>query len=267
MSMRKWVVGEFSWVRLIRFPIIVYVILVNVGLFFSDKLIFPSPSSSYSPDLKGLEFIENADGQRIATVFQKAPSEKYVALYFHGNAEDLGQVSENTYDLLRKGISVLAMDYPGYGLSEGKPTEESCQKAAEALYEKALQMGYKQEQILFWGRSLGGGVAMGLSETKPCHSVILESPFATAFTVKTVVPIVPFDKFHNLSRVKKLQTPLFLIHGAEDRIIHPRHSEKLYLAHTGKKERHLIPEAGHNDLWYHDTVPAMNALEAFLTEE
>lgn len=261
---KKLILGEFSWWRVVRLPLIIYILLLLIGGVFPYKLIFPYQESSYDESLKSLHFIEDEGDHRIAYTYHKASQEKYLVLFFHGNAEDIGHLFSIQYELMRRGLSVMAIDYPGYGLSEGKPTEKSCHKFAQALYQEATQRGYTPEQILLWGRSVGSGVATSLATEAPHHALILESPFASAFTVKTQVPVLPFDKFNNLNRIKTLESPLFIIHGEEDKLISPRHSEILFHAHSGKKERHLVKGAGHNDLWLQDLEPVLEKLLSFI---
>jgi len=264
MDWQRVIWGRFSWGRLLRLPLIVYGGLLLVAVFLSDLLIFPYRGCSYTETLRGLEILEGHEGERLAITYQKAPQERYLALYFHGNAEDLGDVIAVTYELLQRGISVLAMDYPGYGLSTGAPTEESCISNAQRLYEHALSLGYTPDQLLIWGRSIGSGVGMGLADRVACRAVILDSPFKSAFTVRTQIPIVPFDKFPNLARVQQLQTPLFILHGSKDRTIPPAHSARLYEAHPGPKARYVIDGASHNDLWSFDLTAEWQALFEFI---
>ena len=275
MDWRSIVLGKFSWWRLVRFPIILYVALLIVGAFFSDRLIFPYRGCSYERGDYGIS--ESLTKSMVyGTLYQQAKEERFLALYFHGNGVDIGMLWPLVAELNERGISVLAIDYPDYGLSRSLlprdgfyensilrdphhvgPTEQSCREAAFFLYQKATSMGYTNDQIVVWGRSIGSGVATDLvhlleqahAKDDPLRGLMLDSPFKSAFTTKTMVPILPFDKFENLQKIKELQTPTFILHGQEDRVISVSHSKALYEAHSGKKERHVIPDAGHSDLW------------------
>lgn len=264
---RNLLLGELSWWRLLRALIFIYACILIVGCFFSDRLIFPYRQSSYGRDLPGLRFLRASDGAELATRFWKAPEEQFLVLHFHGNAEDLGHLDPIMEELLPRGYSVLGMDYRGYGLSPGTPTEERCYEDAESLYEEALRMGYKPSQIIVWGRSLGSGLAVHLAGRRAIRALVLESPFATAFRAATKWPIVPFDKFDNLKKIAAVEAPLFVLHGGADGIIPPWHSEKLYHRYQGLKERHVVPEAGHNDLWLFPLGDKLDALDGFLRAE
>jgi len=264
----RWIlIGEFTWKRALRSILFIYGFLLVVGLFFSERLIFPYNQSSYTEKMPGLALIEASDGTQIATRFWKARREKFLLLYFHGNAEDLGHLDFIAEKLERRGFSVLAIDYRGYGLSAGTATEQSCYDDAQLLYDTAINMGYTSENIIIWGRSVGSGPAVDLALHKDAHALVLDSPFSSAFRVMTKIPIVPFDRFNNLSKIDKIDEPLFIIHGDSDRVISSWHSEHLFRKHAGKKERYLVPNAGHNDLWSHDLSDILDKLDLFVDNQ
>ena len=261
---RKVLLGELSWKRLLSSLVLIYGVLVLLAFFFSERLIFPYRGSSYGEDLPGLHKISGPDGQEIATRYLRARNEAFLVLHFHGNYEDLGHL-DPIYEILReRRFSILAMDYRGYGLSQGTPTENRCYQDALLLYQRALELGYQPEQLILWGRSVGSGLAVELARQKEARALVLESPFSTAFRTATRIPLVPFDKFHNLKKMESLEEPLFILHGDRDTVIPAWHSAKLHQRHRGPKERHLIPGAGHNDLWSFDLDPVLMSLEEFL---
>jgi len=264
INWKKHLIGEWNWKRPIKLLLFAYGTLVVISLFFSERFMFPYRVSSYSDRVAGLHMLEADDGTKIATRLFKAPAEKYLVLHFHGNFEDIGSTDAIATMLEDSGLSVLAMDYRGYGLSEGSPTEENCYADAELVYEHALSLGYKPENIIIWGRSVGGGIAVELAHRKQVKALVLESTFCTAYRVATRVPLVPWDEFNNLEKIPTIDEPLFILHGAEDKTIAPWHTEKLIEAHLGKNQRHLIPNANHDDVWLQDLSKELTALEAFL---
>lgn len=258
--------GDFSPKRIIRSFLIFYILIVIIGLFFSEKLIFPAPQSSYDENITNLKFINSSDGTKLATRFWKSNSEKHVILYFHGNAEDIGQIDGFAKSLNHLGYSFLALDYRGYGLSEGKISEQNCYSDALAVYQSTIEMGYDPNQIIIWGRSVGSGSAVDLASKVKSKALILESPFSTAFTVMTKIPIVPFDKFNNLNKIDEVQAPMFILHGGNDKVISPWHSEKLFNKHLGPKKRYAIKEAGHNNIWSYQIHDTLNKIDRFINE-
>jgi len=236
-----------------------------VGIFLSERLIFPYNKSSYTESLPGLKFVEAEDGIRIATRYWKSSKDDFLLLYFHGNGEDLGSIGFIVDALVTRGFSVLSIDYRGYGLSAGKPTERSTYQDGELLYNTAIGMGYAPNKMIIWGRSVGSGPAVELALKKDARALVLESPFISAFRVVTKIPIVPFDRFNNLSKIGKVEEPLFIIHGESDEIIISSHSERLFNEHAGTKKRYLISNAGHNDLWSYDLTEVLDQLDLFIS--
>lgn len=92
---------------------------------------------------------------------------------------------------------------------------------------------------------------------------LLESPFTTAFRASTGIPLFPFDKFRNISKIGGIDEPLFILRGDSDEAIAAWHSERLFEKHRGPKERHVIKGAGHQDVWTHDLKAELDALDAF----
>ncbi len=249
---KKILIGELNWKRPFKLIGFVYLTLLVIALFFSSYFLFPSPPASYSKTLQGLDFIAAKDGTQLATRFWRSPTEKALVVYFHGNAVDIGMLRPFAEHLNAQGLSVLTMDYRGYGLTEGTPSEQSCYEDAETLLQRANDLGYTTEDIIFWGRSLGGGIATEIAQRHPSKGLILESTFSSAFRTATHIPIFPFDKFHNLSKIKHIHSPCLFLHGNDDKVIPAWHTQKLQENHPGKNKRFLIKGAGHNDLWTKD---------------
>ena len=262
---RKILIGEWNWKRPFKLLFFVYTVLLVIGLFFANIFLFPYPDSSYTDKISGLKVIKSADGTSIATRFWKAKGkEKALILYFHGNAVDIGMLDPMAAILGERGFSMLSMDYRGYGLSGGKPSEKTCYEDAETLYSEALNMGYGAHQIILWGRSLGGGTAVEFATRKQVKGLVLESTFCTAFRVMTHIPILPFDKFNNLAKMQNVEEPLFVFHGENDAIIAPWHTQKLIDAHQGESKRIVIQAAGHNNVWTRPMAGVLDAMETLL---
>lgn len=251
---------------LILLPVICYASLTFIALFFSNRMIFPYRGSSYTKDLPGLLLLQAADGNMIATRFWEVPEARKLVIFFHGNYEDIGQLDTIATHITGLGHSLLAMDYRGYGLSEGTPSENNCYTDARRVIHHAADLGFDESRIILWGRSLGSGVATQLAlEIKAC-ALVLESPFTSAFRTLTRIRLIPFDKFNNLAKMNQVKSPLFIIHGENDEIIPAWHSTKLLDQHRYTKALHLIKNAGHNDLWQHDMEPPLDELSQLLDE-
>lgn len=131
---------------------------------YSDGLIFLPPPPTYpaGPDILN---IPAPDGPTIAARWLPYPESHYTIVYFHGNAEDLGDIEPRMQSLRdRLQVSVLAWDFPGYGRSGGAVGEPATLHAARAVVAYAKDaLGVPPERIILYGRSLGGGPAVDVA--------------------------------------------------------------------------------------------------------
>ena len=252
MNWKKILIGTFSLRRMINSLIIIYVLITVFAHFYADRLIFPYKHSSYDENLPGLQLIKSKSKIEIATRFWKAKNEKALILYFHGNYLDLGHLDDIAEALNNRGYSVLAMDYRGYGLSQGSASENNAYTDAQRVYDFALSKGYTEKTIIIFGRSIGTGVATELATKNKAIALVLISPLTSAYRVMTKYPIIAFDKFNNLSKINHIGMPLFIVHGNADEIIPSWHSQLLFEKYIGQKKRIVVKGARHNDIWEAD---------------
>ena len=206
-----------------------YLLLFLFSLFGTPKMLFPVPKASYA-DGGDIFKIRMPSGGSISATYLDSPASTHTLLYFHGNAEDLGTCREN-YTLLHKhaGYNVLAFDYPGYGTSDGHPSEKSLNEASETAFQWLVQeKGVQPGQIVLYGRSLGGGPACEMAVRHPVAGLILEQTFTSVFRVFTHIGILPWDLFTNLHKVPRIGCPLFILHGKADSTIPFSHGKVLY---------------------------------------
>ena len=231
----------------------------------SAYLYYPEPASEYwdDPD-QALPwkdvFLDISPSVKVHGWLINAGAEKAM-IFLHGNA---GNLSSRLHFLrflstrLSVSCSILIMDYPGYGKSNGKPTEKHCYATADAAYRYLVDREhYSPDQILFFGRSLGAAVALHGAVKHTCAGLIMESGFISVSEMaKDVFPFLPglnllarqrFDNGHN---IKLLQVPLLIMHGGSDDIIPVRHSRKLKTMAPGKVFYHEFPKAGHDGIQY-----------------
>ncbi|MCP4848177.1 MAG: alpha/beta hydrolase [Verrucomicrobiaceae bacterium] len=238
-----------------------YITLSAIAFLFAEQIIFPYRDSSYGPTLPGLTIHTAEDGTPVASRYWEAPSARHLVLLFHGNYEDIGQLNLIANHIIHLGYSVISMDYRGYGLSGGNPTEKNCYSDARLILNHARSLGFVDSTIILWGRSVGSGPATQLALEINAGALVLESPFTSAFRTFTQLPLLPFDKFNNLAKIDKVSCPLFIMHGANDKTIPSWHSAKLHAQHIHPKVMHLVDNAGHNDLWTKDLRPALLKLK------
>lgn len=188
---------------------------------------------------------------------------KGVVLYFHGNADNLARWGKYAGDFTRNGYDVLMMDYPQFGKSTGKLTEENLNAVAKTFYE-TLKHKFPENQIVVYGRSLGTGIAAKLASEENPRLLLLETPYYSLPAVgKSHFPLLPYElinkvQFHTDRCIRAVRCPIHLFHGTDDGIVPYEHS--LRLAALLKREPAeiltTIPSGKHKNL---ATFPAYHA--------
>jgi fermentation-respiration switch protein FrsA (DUF1100 family) len=232
--------------RGVIFVLIAYLVLLLYAYFFSDSAIFPIPIPGYQ-DSNEIIKLRTADGSRISALYLQNPEAKFILLYSHGNAEDLGYLEPTLIEYYHHGYSVFAYDYHGYGTSEGKPSEGALYQDIDAAYQYLTKhLKISPSRIILFGRSLGSGPTIDLAARVSVGGIIIESGFVTAFRVVTRWPLLPYDKFRNIDKVKYIDAPVLVVHGTLDSVIHFWHGKKLFAAMNHPKEHVWVKGAGHN---------------------
>ncbi|MBN2145727.1 MAG: alpha/beta hydrolase [Candidatus Aureabacteria bacterium] len=247
-TLQRWLIGDFSLKRMLTFILFTYCFLLVLGLFFSDQLMFPSPPCSYIT-LEGGVKIKTEDGHSLYAVHLPNPEARWDLLFFHGNGEDLGDVFPLLDIYRQNGFSVFAVDYRGYGKSTGKPSEKALNNDLKAIHDYLVQNAIvKEDRLVVLGRSIGSGPAVEYAVRYGKAALIIESGFTSAFRVLTQIRILPFDKFENIKKIRKIGCPLLLIHGTKDEVIPFRHGRQLFKAAQEPKSHYWVEGARHNDL-------------------
>jgi fermentation-respiration switch protein FrsA (DUF1100 family) len=247
--------GKFSWKRLMihiaLIPVYLYIGLGIYAYFFADRMIFQPQPNSYSANDSIIK-LTTPNGEKISAKFFKNSNAEFTILFSHGNAEDIFTSAEFSKKLSDLGFNVLAYDYRGYGLSEGKSSEKNSYEDAETAYNYLINdLKIAPEKIIIFGRSLGGGVSIELASRKKCGGLIAESTFVSAFRVMTTYKIYPFDEFENLKKIPNVRCPLLLIHGKKDELIPIWHGEKLFSAANEPKYFYQVEEGTHGTVAYY----------------
>jgi fermentation-respiration switch protein FrsA (DUF1100 family) len=177
------------------------------------------------------------------------PAPAPLLLFAHGNGELIDHWG-NAFDEPRAwGFGVLLVEYPGYGRSEGSPSESSIRDGILAAYDWAkAQPDVDATRIVAHGRSLGGGAVCLLARARPVAALILESTFTSvrAFAHRFGAPeLLVRDPFDNLAALAHYPGPLLVLHGERDELIPPAHGRALAAAHQDAEFRAL--PCGHND--------------------
>lgn len=218
-----------------------------VGYIGYHRLFRPQPAS-YTDNTDVLKLVIRT-GQKISALYLPNPMAYFTILLSHGNMSDLGLCLPLAQQMHAQGFALLVYDYPGYGTSEGMPSEQGTYDAIDAAYEfLTVQRKISPHKIILYGRSLGGGPTIDLASRVTPGGVIVESTFISTFRVKTRIPLFPFDKFCSLKKAPKITSPTLIIHGKLDDLIPFWHGELLYEAILAPKQHLWLEHAGHNDI-------------------
>lgn len=244
--------------------IFIYSGLILFALLFADSMIFQPPPPSY-PDSDRVIKLET-DDETIAATYLPNNKARYTILYSHGNAIDLGQLYPILEEIRSMGFSVFAYDYHGYGLSSGSPSEEKTYSDMDTAYRYlTTQLKTKPENIIALGQSLGGAVSADLASREPLGGLIIESSFVTAYRVLTRVPLLPFDQYKTIKKIKQVQCPVLIIHGKNDQVIPFWHGERLFAQANKPKQKFWVDNAGHNNLLQLADRSYEKALQKFIS--
>jgi pimeloyl-ACP methyl ester carboxylesterase len=155
-----------------------------------------------------------------------------VVIFAHGNGELIDLWPDEIKRFSRFGIGVLLVEYPGYGRSEGTPSQENIRETFSTAYDMLInRKDVDSGKIILFGRSLGGGAVCLLAAERPSAGLILMSTFTgtRAFAKKYFVPgFLVRDPFDNLSVIRRYRKPVLLIHGKFDEVVPYSHGAALY---------------------------------------
>lgn len=242
-----------------------------VAFLYAERILFQPPPASYGRSEVSVTMVPVGDDDSLAVQHLPNPRARHTLLFSHGNAEDLGHLQPLLRVLHGAGFAILAYDYRGYGRSTGSlPSEKRAIEDAEAVYRFAtVDLGVSPDRLIVHGRSLGGGPTLEVASRHPVAGVVLESTFVSTYRVVTRLPVLPFDRFPNLARLRTLDTPVLVIHGGRDRVIRPSHGLSLFRAAPHPKRALWVEGAGHNDLAAVAGTRYVEVLQAFsrLVEE
>ncbi len=155
-----------------------------------------------------------------------AGSPRGVILFCHGNAGNISQRIDSLEIFRQLGFSTFIFDYRGYGKSKGKPSEKGTYLDAEGAWNFLVsEKKVKPEEIIVFGRSLGGGVASYLAQKYQPRALIIESSFTSiADMARVLFPWLPVKlllrfKYNTRERLKDIHCPVLIIHSPDDRTI------------------------------------------------
>jgi fermentation-respiration switch protein FrsA (DUF1100 family) len=257
----------------------ILLVVVTLRVIENQLIYFPPryPEGFPSPQIverDGEEvWLLTADGVSINAFYHSNPESKQVLLWFHGNAENIGYGLEHLRALAKIGVNILAVDYRGYGKSEGKPDEAGVYQDADAAYDYLVkQRHFRAEDIIIYGHSLGGAVAVDLASRRACGGLIIQSSFTNARAMARrmfAIPLIEYaakSRFDSLRKIRDVHAPILIVHGTRDEVVPFEMGQQLFAAAPAPKRFYPIEGAGHNDIMEVGGEPYMECLQRFVAE-
>ncbi|SFI25077.1 alpha/beta hydrolase [Planctomicrobium piriforme] len=193
-------------------------------------------------------------------------NDRKLVIVFPGNAGNRSYRIQILNDFNQLGCEALICDYRGYAENAGSPSEQALTNDAQAIFDYACRnLGYKPDQIILCGESLGGGVATRLAwdlcrAGTPPAGLILRATF-TSLTdaAKRLYPFLPvrtilLDRYPSIDRIGEITCPILIIHGRRDTIVPFSQGERLFQAAPAASASGVpktllpLPNSDHNDL-------------------
>ena len=250
--------GGVSWLlRVLRIAGLAYggwLALLFVG---QRALIFPGqriPAGEAPSDVEQVWLQTDAGKVEAWFLRGEGPGPRPLLVYAHGNGELIDYAPQMVEPYRRMGFHVLLPEYRGYGRSAGSPSEATLVADAQRFLEQTLERDdVDASQLVFHGRSLGGGVVSGLARHVAPKALILESTFSSLAPIARRYLAPTFlirDPFDSADAIGALDVPILIIHGDRDAVVTYDHAPRLMSA--AKNGRLETFEAGHNDLPHGD---------------
>lgn len=224
-------------------------------IFFPDRQLVATPAAA---DLVYEEvWFSAADGVKLQGWYVPGEPGEPVLLFCHGNAGNISHRVDNLWHFHRLGLSVLIFDYRGYGRSEGRASEQGTYNDGRGALAWLRTRGWQPQQMIYFGRSLGAGIAVQLALETPPGALVLETPFpsiaAMGWHHNPILYLLlgwaleaRYDSFNKIGRI---HTPLLLFQGDRDTIVPEKMARRLFEQANEPKHFHLIHGADHNNTY------------------
>jgi uncharacterized protein len=239
---------------------------------FQRRLVFVpigepgTPAAAGLPEMSRVRY-STADGLTLSAWYRPAAGALPTFVYFHGNAGHLGERAFKARFFVDRGYGFMLTSYRGYSGNPGSPTEAGIYRDARAALAFLAGSGVDAGKIVIYGESLGTGVAVEMARETTPAALVLEAPFTSLADVAaarfwwTPARWLVRDRFDSLAKIPAIGCPLLIVHGARDGTVPEKFGKRLFVAAPQPKEFHVLPEAGHADLFEHG---AAGLVEDFL---
>ena len=234
-------------------------LLMSLIVFFNQKNLIYVPLKKYTntPKSYGLDFesikLSTKDNETINSWFIPHKNSRATLLFLHGNGGNLSTRLDSIKIFHQLGLSVFIIDYRGYGESSGSPSEEGTYIDAETalIFLKDIK-NLAEDEIIIYGRSLGGAVAIWLANKYKSLGLIVESSFTSIIDMgKYKYPYLPIKYLANIHYpsieiISNVNTPSLFIHSKHDEIVPYEFGKNLFNSANEPKD-FLDINGLHND--------------------
>lgn len=228
MSVLKRVISFFGYV------VLAYLAILVLARVFENQLIyFPNypgrADGDWNPPGLPVEdvWLRTGDGVKIHAWWISAEGAEFTFVAFHGNAGNIAHRADIFRFLGGLPANVLAVEYRGYGRSEGSPNEQGLFLDARAAHDYLVrERRIPPEHIIPFGQSLGTAVAADLAVSRKVGGVVLEAPFVS---VRAVARRVYFffpgvtallkTRFATGEKLARNEIPLLVVHCSRDPVL------------------------------------------------
>ena len=242
---------------------------------WQDRLVFkPEQGLGATPAHHGLRYedvkIQAPDGTKLAAWYVPGRSDGRTVLLLHGNGGNISRYLRTLVVLHQLGHGVLALDYRGYGASEGRPSELGFYQDAAAAFDYLTgERKIPSAQIVVYGRSLGGAVAAWLAAHRDPGALVLESTFTRLRDVGSYrypwIPVRALSRnfFDSVAQMSAVQCPVLISHGLADTTV-PASLGRALATAAGPKAAFLALTGGHNDAFVKGGADYYRHLDQFM---
>jgi fermentation-respiration switch protein FrsA (DUF1100 family) len=237
----------------------------------------PMVGERVTPREFGIDFqpltIGTDDGERLRGWSLARPAAPAKILYFHGNGGNLSLWAPVLAGIARRGYSVVAFDYRGYGLSTGRPTEQGLYRDVDAMVGQFWSGSPPETPIVYWGRSLGAAMAAYASGVRAPDGLILESGFPDVRSLvrpsRLLACLALFSAYRfpcaDFVRRRNIPTRVLVMHGDDDHVVPIEQGRALFERIEEPKQFVVIRGGDHNDVTPSAPDTYWEAVDRFIT--
>ncbi|MFU8832121.1 MAG: alpha/beta hydrolase [Wenzhouxiangella sp.] len=265
--------------RILFLGLMIYLGLVLMMAVFHPRLVFLPDVAGRdlvaTPERIGVPFesisLATPDGETLHGWWLPHPEPRATLLFQHGNAGNISHRLDSLEIFRQLGLSVLIYDYRGYGLSTGRPSEAGVYIDARRAWDYLVEeIGIAPDEIILFGRSMGGAIAAQLATVAEPRGLIIESSFTSVPDIGAEaypwLPVRWLTRIHfpTLDHVADSRAPVLVVHSPDDEIIPFHHGQRIYEAAPEPKQM-LEIQGDHNTGFIRSGALYLEGLDRFIS--